>query len=182
MLLKRCFSSVRRARPFALVDVGAGVSQVKFSPRPQSLAMGQFATNQKAYFEPAFTLEPNPRDEPEVLLQKPDAFTENPQFWPRAAALLKQHIHECPVYSDLAAGETRTQFFHIYDLRLPPVFGRIPEVEDILGTVELRVEDGAARIVPYSFQENSMYRPVTQYGGMLVSPHMFDMLARELHE
>lgn len=145
-----------------------------------TVPIGSFKTSLKHNFSPGFSLEPNPREEPEILITRPDDFNENPEFWRRAGHIIRDLIHEDPSYSDLVAAETRTQYFHIYDQRLPPLFGRIPEVEDILGTVELELELEFTKIVPGSFEPNSMYRPVTQYGAMLVSPFMFEALSQQL--
>lgn len=177
----RTFTSVKRSQPYTLTDLPSLETRVTLLPNAETcVPMGSFKTSLKQAFIPGFSLEPNPREEPEILIPKPDDFRENPEFWRSAGQIIRDTIHKDPFYCDLVAAETRTPYFHIYDQRLPPVFGRIPEVEDILGTVELDSKAEFTKIVPGSFEQNSMYRPVTKYGAMLVSPFMFKALAQRL--
>lgn len=172
------FSSVARQRPYLLRDLPNGITEVLLGPK--SLPMGQFTTEKKQLIAPGFVLEPNPHTEPEVLVQIPTLFEENHEFFRQLDTIFTKNIHNDPTYGDLVAGETKTKFYHIYDFRLPPLFGRIPEVEDILGTVELDLAKDYTKIVPESFAMNPMYRPVTRYGATLISNGMFDLLKQEL--
>lgn len=177
MQFVRRFSTAPRKLPLVLKDTGTGSTSVAFSNSATAVPMGSFPTSARPQMEAAFTRQKSVQDEFEDMIDKPQLFEENPDFWPRAAAALKQHIHDDPVYGDLVAAETRTQYFHIYDFRLPPMFGRIPEVEDILGTVELAINDKETTIVPQSFEPNAMYRPLTRFGAMLLAPYSHEIIA-----
>lgn len=103
-------------------------------------------------------------------------FKEIPQFLPIAQSVIAENIHNCPYYAPLAeaqAGEG-DMFFHVFDLRAPPPAGRIPYVEDILGT--LRLEEG--KVVPKSYQPNSMYRVATHDGVFTVSSYLTKLIRK----
>lgn len=62
-----------------------------------------------------------------------------------------------------AGGGGRGGYIHVFDLRRPPDFGRIPEPEDIFGSLEVDAEgnfvDGHGR-----YQDSGTYRIVTKEG------------------
>lgn len=168
LLSRRAFTTASRGGcPLYLHDAGDWI-RVSFSKLPQAIDMGRFRLSDKAEVEPAFTTTPDTFEVHE-LLKDPSKFVENRDFWPVASRALATHIHECPTFNSMASVENRTHFFHIYDLRAPPSVGRIPEVEDILGTAEIEYGKG---IIPGTFECNTMYRPVTRMGAMLLSPEM----------
>lgn len=173
-LVRRAFTTAARGGcPLYFHDSGDFL-RVSFSPLLQAVDMGKFLKSDKAEMEPGFTTAPDTFEVRE-LLRNPSKFVENRRFWPLASQALARHIHECPIFNSMAAVENRTQFFHIYDLRAPPPVGRIPEVEDILGTVQIEYGKG---ILPGTFESNSMYRPVTRMGAMVVSPEMTSKISK----
>lgn len=124
----------------------------------------------------------------------PGQFVDNSQFINSVLfPTLSKHVHECAEYNRLAEGELFNggSTLHIYDLRAPPPYGRIPEVQDILGTVRLQeaehFEDGSEEsrqgkvykvspIVPGSFEPNPMYRILTMNGFI----HLSDLLQKKV--
>lgn len=106
---------------------------------------------------------------------------------------LEKYVHECPDYNRLAEGE---KFYggstlHIYDFRATPPYGRIADVQDIIGTVRIQdaeyYEDGSPEkengkfykvppIVPGSFEPNQMYRVLTMNGFV----HLSELLQKKV--
>uniref|UniRef100_A0A060T301 ARAD1C29018p n=1 Tax=Blastobotrys adeninivorans TaxID=409370 RepID=A0A060T301_BLAAD len=146
-------------------DTGVRLS---LSADPDGLDFGRLGEAPEN-FKPNFA---NPFDERILRLFEP-----NRQFITVLHSTIKNHIHNCPMFSALAAAEAKdSAFFHIYDLRNPPVYGRIPEVEDIIGTVRL---DGKG-IVPQSYEANKMYRLATRAGYIQLSDYISEQLAKQL--
>lgn len=175
MQFVRWYSAIPRQHPFVLRDLGERTS-VALSSSANAVPLGSFKTAVRPQMEAAFTKQKSVSDDFEPIIANPQLFEENPDFWPVASEILRQHVHLDEAYGDLVAAETRTRYFHIYDFRLPPMFGRIPEVEDILGTVELDIQPRETTIIPMSFQPNAMYRPLTRYGAMLLAPYSHEMI------
>ncbi|VVT58875.1 uncharacterized protein SAPINGB_P006428 [Magnusiomyces paraingens] len=115
----------------------------------------------------------------EYTVPPPSQFYANPTFLNLLKDTLTHHIHECPTYNSLAEGELFIggSTLHIYDLRAPPPYGRIPDVQDIIGTVRIQEPvhgEGINKyevppIVPGSFEPNDMYRVLTRNGFMTLS-------------
>lgn len=150
--------------------------QVSFSPKLEAVPIGKFAADNHGLLE-AFKVDPD-KYEPVPIVSQPTDFEEDGRFQPILMKCLKENVHNCPYFSSLAQIENKTKFMHIFDLRCPPPLGRISEVEDIFGTVE--IED--TKIVPGSFQENQMYRPVTTYGAPLLSKKMGEALMKAVEQ
>lgn len=136
-------------------------------------------------------------------------FTENPQFLNLILQpVLEKNIHQCLEYNRLAEAELfyGGQTLHIFDLRAPPPYGRIPDVQDILGTVRLQKQEYKEKnddkndtsenlhpgdassiykippIVPNSFEYNPMYRLLTRNGFLHVSPYLNSQLIKACKE
>ena len=62
-----------------------------------------------------------------------------------------------------AGGGGRGGYIHVYDLRHPPDFGRIPDPEDIFGSLEV---DGSGNFVDVHgrYQRSGSYRVITRDG------------------
>ncbi len=62
-----------------------------------------------------------------------------------------------------AGGAGRGGYIHVYDLRNPPDYGRIPAPEDIFGSLEV---DGEGKFVDVHgrFQDSGSYRALTNQG------------------
>jgi hypothetical protein len=65
--------------------------------------------------------------------------------------------------TQILANEQKTGWLNIPDTRCFVPWGRIPEVEDILGSVQLS-EDAPGTMVPGSYQRNTMHRLVSLNG------------------
>ncbi|KAK9366064.1 hypothetical protein V1509DRAFT_649060 [Lipomyces kononenkoae] len=87
-------------------------------------------------------------------------FRPNPAFLPIMHAAVSENIVNDKLFISIAA-TYQNNYMAIYDLRNPPVYGRIPEVQDILGMVRV---DSEGAIVPGAYEKNSMYRLVTNDG------------------
>ncbi|KAK9475724.1 hypothetical protein V1514DRAFT_322854 [Lipomyces japonicus] len=87
-------------------------------------------------------------------------FVANKKFINLMHSILKENIHEDKFFQSLAA-TYQNNYMAIYDFRSPPVYGRIPEVQDIFGMVRV---DSEGEIVPGSYEKNDMYRIVTSDG------------------
>lgn len=127
-------------------------------------------------------------------IPQPSNFHDNSSFIKNVLfPVLSKHVHECPEYNRIAEGE---KFYggttlHVYDFRAPPPYGRIPDVQDILGTVRIQEaefydEDSPERlagqlykttpIVPGTFEPNPMYRLLTMNGFI----HLSDLLQKKV--
>lgn len=69
----------------------------------------------------------------------------------------------------------------MYDLRHPPDFGRIPDPEDIFGSVEV---DGEGVFVGEGggYQDSGTYRVVTRDGVLGLSDYLRERLVERLKE
>ncbi|ANB14757.1 hypothetical protein AWJ20_2364 [Sugiyamaella lignohabitans] len=157
--------------------------RLSLSKKPNAVYIGTIPNSAVASFRQAFEAEKEAKDDqddremhPSQLLD-PGEFSSHQKFLDIAHKTIGEHIQNCPVFSQLAAAEQgeKSLFFHIYDLRRPPPHGRIPEVEDIVGTV--RLESG--KIVPNSYEPNAMYRSVTPYGIFTVSDYLNSKIVSE---
>ncbi|KAK9471734.1 uncharacterized protein V1510DRAFT_419470 [Dipodascopsis tothii] len=101
-------------------------------------------------------------------------FEPNPAFLPLVHATLAAHVAQDRFWVSLAVPYP-DNYMPIYDLRAPPVHGRIPDVEDIFGMVRV---DGAGAIVPGSYERNTMYRPVSPAGLCQFSEDMLPLVRR----
>jgi hypothetical protein len=78
-------------------------------------------------------------------------------------------------------GGGRHGWVHVYDLRHPPDFGRIPDPEDIFGSVEV---DGEGVFVGEGggYQESGTYRIVTRDGVLGLSDYLREKLVARLKQ
>ncbi|KAK9240454.1 hypothetical protein V1525DRAFT_370113 [Lipomyces kononenkoae] len=99
-------------------------------------------------------------------------FRPNPAFLPIMHAAVCQNIANDKLFTSIAATYPNN-YMAIYDLRNPPVYGRIPEVQDILGMVRV---DSEGTIVPGAYEKNNMYRLVTNDGICRFSDYLVDKI------
>ena len=80
-----------------------------------------------------------------------------------------------------AGGGGSHGWVHVYDLRHPPDFGRIPDPEDIFGSVEV---DGEGVFVGEGggYQDSGTYRVVTRDGVLGLSDYLRERLVERLRE
>lgn len=103
-------------------------------------------------------------------IPKPIKFEDNPAFTKKVLKeVMLEYLHTDDLYNSLAEAEGFREgtTLHVYDLRNPPPYGRIPDVQDIIGMVQIQKPDhekGVPAIVPGSFEYNPMYRPLTMNG------------------
>lgn len=78
-----------------------------------------------------------------------------------------------------AGGGGRGGYIHVYDERHPPDFGRIPDPEDIFGSLEV---DGEGKFVDGHgrYQNSGSYRVVTRDGFLGLSPFLRQKLVERL--
>ena len=70
---------------------------------------------------------------------------------------------------------------HVYDLRHPPDFGRIPDPEDIFGSVEVDAE-GVFVGEGGNYQDSGTYRLVTRDGVLGLTDFLRQKLVERLNE
>ncbi|KAI0462810.1 hypothetical protein LJB42_003612 [Komagataella kurtzmanii] len=90
----------------------------------------------------------------ENLKISPKDFEENKEFLSKLQEIIKNNIQNDFAFI-VEAGAYPSSHLPIYDFRLPPSHGRIPEVENVFGYVKVS-DDGV--IEPGSYQSNNMYR------------------------
>lgn len=161
--------------PFCFARKGI-FTYVSYSPN-KSVPLGRYRTESEPELGPLFTTPPDifdlkPLVSPKVL-QK---FELDDRFIGIVQNALKLHLHESKFFRSLAMAERNNPFLHVFDFRCPPMPGRIPEVEDILGTA--LIEDSS--IVPGSYEVNPMYRPVSCYGPISLTPSLTEIVRKEL--
>jgi hypothetical protein len=76
-------------------------------------------------------------------------------------------------------GAGRGGWIHVYDLRHPPDFGRIPDPEDIFGSLEVDA-DGKFVGGDGRYQESGTYRVVTRDGVCGLSAFLRGKVVEEL--
>ncbi|KAK9246831.1 hypothetical protein V1506DRAFT_533877 [Lipomyces tetrasporus] len=105
-------------------------------------------------------------------------FRPNPAFLPIMHAAVAENIANDQLFVSIAATYP-DNYMAIYDLRNPPVYGRIPEVQDILGMVRV---DSEGAIVPGTYEKNSMYRLVTNDGVCRFSDYLLAKIREACEE
>jgi hypothetical protein len=165
--LVRTFVLMRKNPPIYGHTMADRKLALSLSKDPVALSLGTIPQKCVTTYQVALS---NHTPEEPSRLPNIELFEESPEFIAKAQTVIKDHIQDCPIFAPLASstGSDFTMYFHIYDLRAPPPFGRIPEVEDIMGTV--RVEHG--KMIPESYEPNKMYRPVTACGVFTVSDYL----------
>lgn len=102
----------------------------------------------------------------------PNTFLVNKKF----VDLLNSTIHES-IHKDftfiIEAGASALTFMPIYDFREVPRYARTPEVDSIFGYV--LVDDGG-KIVPQTFDPNSMYRVCNGAGLIKLSDYLHEQM------
>jgi hypothetical protein len=111
--------------------------------------------------------------EPVPVIDNPSQFELNPEFMKIVHKIIGENITNEKLFGPIInVNKDANMFYSIYDLRAPPAYGRIPEVEDTLGMVEIR--NGS--IVAGSYDPNSMYRPVSSYGFITLPDGITDLV------
>ncbi|KAI9184408.1 hypothetical protein H9P43_003461 [Blastocladiella emersonii ATCC 22665] len=184
-----------RARPFATRASGLASRALLHTTRVHRAAAADEAapSGPPLFFEPspdrpgAYTVSflpgtPRAADSPAVIgwstaaqAVTPRSFTANPTFLRELHAALKDHAHEDPELVALAEHQ-KIGFMHVADARNPPPWGRIPDPDDIVGSV--RLDDG--KIVPGSFEPMPAHRLVSGAGIMQLSPALHAALLARL--
>lgn len=165
--LRRFYTTIR-TKPAVYVHSHDPLHIISLSPSPNAIPIGQtFHTpSQFIAVTPSDAADfSSPTNARPTVIPKPQDFQINPVFSRILQSIVAKNIHKSEIYTGLAEGE-RFQggsTFHVYDMRDPPPYGRIPEVQDIVGTVRLE-EEGKEVIVPDSFEFNPMYRVLSMYG------------------
>lgn len=152
----RLYHTIKReyGLPLYAHEKSASEVTISLSKDPKAVPVGTLRESMKSFTSPR-------REYPPFRPIRPSQFESNPNFSPLLWKVLESHIHECPMFQSFGKAEAKsTTFFSVYDFRNPPTYGRIPEVEDIFGTVRL----DKTGIVQGSFERNTMYRPATTTG------------------
>jgi len=102
---------------------------------------------------------------------KPDNFVENEPFNRFLHKVIAQNYVGDPTLQN-AAKIHGDGFSHVIDWRNPPPHGRIPDPEDIFGTVQ--IEKG--KLLPNTYQEMPTHRIVSSYGLFMLSDYLRNAL------
>lgn len=79
----------------------------------------------------------------------------------------------------MEAGANALQFMPIYDFREIPRYARTPNVDDVFGYV---LVDDAGKIVPGSYEPNSLYRVCNGSGLVKLSDYLLERMRDETKE
>ncbi|KAL3893831.1 MAG: hypothetical protein SGCHY_005614 [Lobulomycetales sp.] len=100
----------------------------------------------------------------------------NPLFEDFLHRTLCSHIHSDPSWAAMARQQS-SGFLNIADHRVFVPYGRVPDPEDILGTVRLE----AGEIVPESYERFPAHRMITPLNGPTqLTDHMHAILLEQL--
>ncbi|KNE57280.1 hypothetical protein AMAG_03012 [Allomyces macrogynus ATCC 38327] len=105
---------------------------------------------------------------------RPADFAENPAFVAHLHKVLKDHAHEDGDLVALAKHQ-KIGWMHVADQRNPPPWGRIPDPDDIIGSVQL---DGEGQIRAHSYQPMPTHRIVSNHGLFQLSPFLHEKLVQ----
>ncbi|KAJ3362903.1 hypothetical protein GGF31_001292 [Allomyces arbusculus] len=105
---------------------------------------------------------------------RPADFAENPAFVAHLHKVLKDHAHEDKDLVALAKHQ-KVGWMHVADQRNPPPWGRIPDPDDILGSVQL---DGEGQIRAHSYQPMPTHRIVSNHGLFQLTPFLHEKLVQ----
>ncbi|KAK9464560.1 hypothetical protein V1512DRAFT_243840 [Lipomyces arxii] len=104
-----------------------------------------------------------------------EGFEPNSKFVALLHKTIGKYISHDGLFQSIAATYA-DNYMAIYDLRAPPVYGRIPEVQDIFGMVRV---DGQGQMLDGTYEENTMYRIVTNDGICQFSDYMLKRIKKE---
>lgn len=76
----------------------------------------------------------------------------------------------------LEAGTFANSYMPIYDFREIPSYSRVPEVDNIFGYVHVNEE---GKIIPGSYEPNSMYRLCNRSGLLRLSDHLYELIRKK---
>ncbi|ORZ34972.1 hypothetical protein BCR44DRAFT_1374628, partial [Catenaria anguillulae PL171] len=105
----------------------------------------------------------------------PRTFRANPGFVDLLHATLREHAHLDPELVALAEHQ-KIGWLHLADARNPPPWGRIPDPDDIVGSV-LIGDNG--KIVPGSYQRMPTHRLVSGQGLFVLSAYLHGKLVEQ---
>lgn len=189
--LSRAFFTLIRSLPPVYFHEStdlASLNKISLSPDPNALPMGYTSLSPQSGFIPVtkseaadFTSEHIKKvDE---VIPPPQKYSDEPGFIKLLAQVGAESFHQADVYKSIAEGEVFREgtTLHIYDLRDPPPYGRIPLVQDIVGMVRIQSPDadkGVGPIIAKSFEYNPMYRPLSMNGFINVGDFVNDKLRK----
>lgn len=83
-----------------------------------------------------------------------DNFVPNPQFLPKLHDIIRENVYDDFAFI-MEAGVNANSYMPIYDFRDIPKYGRIPEIENVFGYLQV---SGEGKMIPGTYQENGMYQ------------------------
>lgn len=109
---------------------------------------------------------------------EPEIFDPNPAFLQLLHKQIEGHIQDDFSFI-IEAGANSNSFMPIYDFREIPRYGRIPEIDNIFGYVQVN-ENG--KIVPGTYELNNMYRLCNGVGPIKLSDFLYENLRAKCEE
>lgn len=146
------------------------VGQVFLHPRGKNEF--QLSLLDKASTNPAIPLGSSTSAEPNV-----DTVIQNSQFVPLLHRILQPIVHLDPDTQHTASA-IGSGYIHVVDQRAEVIYGRIPEVEDIIMSV--RAEDG--KLLENSAEGSPSYRVWTNNGGIQLSEFLHGKVIEALRK
>ncbi|KAI9224638.1 hypothetical protein BC828DRAFT_372872 [Blastocladiella britannica] len=107
----------------------------------------------------------------------PASFRANPAFVSAMHSAVAKHAHHDPELVALAEHQGEG-WMHVADARCPPSWGRIPDADDIIGSVQLVNKT----MVPGSYQRMPSHRLVSAHGLVVLSPFLHVRVLEALAE
>lgn len=173
----RPLSTLRRRPPLYGHEKGSDIV-VSLSPKEDAAPLGSFPADKLALFAKAFE-EPEFASEPCQTIENPSLFNLNRDFMRVVHRVIGENITDEHIFgSMIQVAADGNLFYSLYDLRAPPAYGRIPEVEDTLGMIEIR----NGQVVRGSYEANNMYRPVSSYGFITLPDKLNELVRDELEK
>lgn len=164
------------------------IHAISLSPDPNALPIGYTSLLPNDGFIPATDSEAadftdfgskgnSPIDKVITVIPPPQKFVDNSEFTKLLGKVTTESICSSDLYNSLAEAEgfRHGTTFHVYDMREPPPYGRIPQVQDIIGMVLIQQpnrDENIPAIVPNSFEFNPMYRPLSMNGFVNMGDYM----------
>ncbi|CAG90921.2 DEHA2G19976p [Debaryomyces hansenii CBS767] len=102
-------------------------------------------------------------------------FDDNDEFLSVLHSNIASNVHNDFAFI-VEAGTFANSYMPIYDFREIPSYSRVPEVDNIFGYVHV---NGDGKIIPGSYEPNSMYRLCNGAGLPRLSDHIYDLVRQK---
>lgn len=126
-------------------------NNISFGPKDSSLILGQFIGDVKR-----------------------ENFKLNPQFLPIFQDLISEKIYRDFSFI-MEASINANSFMPIYDFRDIPRYGRIPEIDNVFGYLQV---DKDGQMLKDSYQRNDLYQVYNHHGLPVLSDYLYEEVGK----